>query len=258
MFRTLSTSVPSLARASSTLLTAGKYRLLGRHTILGQRGELTDLVSDLLSSSTPLTTPSALAAIRAAVLAAPDTIPLGELGLLEEGEEDVDVVAHKADHQLRAKERAKREAAVWGTVKSRVVSLVEGMDRGYVKRMEMVGVGYRAWMDHDHVEKERAEEKAARRGVGGKKGGDAVEKEGKFDTTLVLKVGFSHDVPIPVPASLKVKVVNDTIIVIQGVDKQEVGEFAARVRRVRKPDAYKGKGVRYEGEVMVLKQGKRN
>jgi large subunit ribosomal protein L6 len=102
--------------------------------------------------------------------------------------------------------------------------MVEGVTKGFEKRLEIQGVGYRA----------------ALRG-----------------TALELNVGFSHPVVVDAPAGITFEVPSQTEIVVKGIDKQQVGEIAAEVRDVRPPEPYKGKGIRYEGEYVRRKVGKR-
>src|SRR5439155_15249901 len=99
----------------------------------------------------------------------------------------------------------------------------EGVSKGYEKRLEIVGVGYRAIL----------------------KG-----------TDLELALGFSHTVPIPAPDGIEFEVPAANRIVVRGIDKQQVGEVAANIRKLRKPEPYKGKGIRYEGERVRKKAGK--
>jgi large subunit ribosomal protein L6 len=101
--------------------------------------------------------------------------------------------------------------------------MVEGVTKGYEKRLEIVGVGYRAAL----------------------KGSD-----------LELALGFSHPVHVPAPKGIEFEVPAPTRITIRGNDKQQVGEIAANIRKIRKPEPYKGKGVRYEGEFVRKKAGK--
>ena len=123
-------------------------------------------------------------------------------------------------------ERAGNEAqdkALHGMYRSLLKGMVEGVAKGYERRLEVVGVSYQA----------------------------AVEGH-----KLKLNVGFSHPVHLPIPKNIQVVCPSVTQIVVSGSDKQAVGEFAARVRRTRKPEPYKGKGVRYQGEQIVQKAGK--
>ncbi|MBB3870047.1 50S ribosomal protein L6 [Geobacillus sp. NFOSA3] len=117
----------------------------------------------------------------------------------------------------------KRHRALHGTTRSLLANMVEGVSKGYEKTLELVGVGYRA------------------------------AKQGK---KLVLNVGFSHPVEIEPEEGLEIEVPSQTKIVVKGADKQRVGELAANIRAVRPPEPYKGKGIRYEGEVVRLKEGK--
>jgi large subunit ribosomal protein L6 len=116
-----------------------------------------------------------------------------------------------------------RSKALHGLYRSLAVGMVEGVSKGFEKRLEVVGVSYQA----------------------------AVEGQ-----RLRLQVGFSHPVYLDIPKGLHVECPSATLIVIQGCDKQMVGEFAARARRARPPEPYKGKGVRYLGEQIVQKAGK--
>jgi len=111
----------------------------------------------------------------------------------------------------------------WGLTRSLIANAVEGVVNGYSKQLEIQGVGYRARV------------------------------EGK---TLVLEVGFSHDVKMETPDGIEI-VVEKNIITISGIDKQLVGETAAKIRAVKKPEPYKGKGIRYVGEEVRRKAGKR-
>ncbi len=112
--------------------------------------------------------------------------------------------------------------ALWGLHRALLANIVQGVRQGFEKKLEMVGVGYKA----------------------------AVQ-----GSTLVLEVGFSHPVEIPIPKELKVSV-EKMGITITGLNKQVVGAFAAGVRAVRKPEPYKGKGIKYVGEVIRRKAGK--
>ncbi len=113
--------------------------------------------------------------------------------------------------------------ALHGLSRAVIQNMVVGVTKGYEKKLEIVGVGYLA---------------AIQKGV------------------LQLRVGFANEVQLPIPAGLNVACPDQTHIVIKGTDKQLVGQFAAEVRSVRKPEPYKGKGVRYDGEVVRRKAGK--
>ncbi len=113
--------------------------------------------------------------------------------------------------------------ALHGLYRALANNMVEGVTKGYEKRLEVVGVSYQAAV------------------------------EGK---RLRLQVGFSHPVYVDIPAGLNVTTPSQTQIVVEGIDKQLVGQFAATVRRARPPEPYKGKGVRYSGEQIIQKAGK--
>jgi large subunit ribosomal protein L6 len=113
--------------------------------------------------------------------------------------------------------------ALHGLTRALIQNMIVGVSEGYEKRLEIVGVGYLA----------------------------AVE-----GTTLQLRVGYANELQIPIPEGLKVTCPDQQHISIQGADKQKVGQFAAQVRARRKPEPYKGKGIRYEGEQVRRKQGK--
>jgi len=112
----------------------------------------------------------------------------------------------------------------WGMQRTLVANLVEGVTAGYTKVLEITGVGYRA-------------------SAQGPK--------------LKLQLGYSHDVELDVPEGLEVKTPDQTTIEISGIDKQSVGQFAAEIRRWRKPEPYKGKGIKYRGEYIFRKEGKK-
>ncbi|MBI2640232.1 MAG: 50S ribosomal protein L6 [Candidatus Sungbacteria bacterium] len=119
--------------------------------------------------------------------------------------------------------KLKTAAALWGTTRAQIQNMIDGVTRGFEKKLEIEGIGYRALL------------------------------EGK---TLQLSVGFSHPVRIEAPEGIQFKV-EKNVITISGTDKILVGETAARVRRVKPPEPYKGKGIRYQGEVVRRKQGKK-
>ena len=110
-----------------------------------------------------------------------------------------------------------------GLTRTLVANMVEGVTKGYEKRLEIVGVGYRAVLKGSDIE---------------------------------LALGFSHPVTVKAPEGIEFEVPAPNRITVRGNDKQAVGEIAANIRKIRKPEPYKGKGVRYEGEVVRLKEGK--
>jgi len=148
--------------------------------------------------------------------------PLGELTQNVPARMQID----KEDGQLLVKRPTERgdDRALHGLTRSLVANMVEGVTKGFEKRLEIQGVGYRA----------------ALRG-----------------TALELNVGFSHAVVIDAPAGITFEVPTQTEILVKGIDKQLVGEIAAEIRDVRPPEPYKGKGIRYEGEYVRRKVGKR-
>lgn len=112
---------------------------------------------------------------------------------------------------------------LWGTYASHIRNMVTGVTEGFKKVLEIEGVGYR------------------------------VEVKGN---QLVLLMGFSHPVPMDLPEGVKAEV-EKGVVTISGIDKEAVGQFTANVRKVRKPEPYKGKGIRYQGEYIIRKQGKK-
>ncbi len=147
---------------------------------------------------------------------------LGELGLDLTDHVDAEV----ADGHVRVTPRGNAAPArtMWGTTRSLVASMVQGVSVGYVKAMEIQGTGFRA-------------------AVAGK--------------TLTINLGFSHDVVYAVPAGITITTPRPTAIVVQGMDKRQVGQVAAEIRAFRPPEPYKGKGVRYEAETIRRKEGKK-
>jgi large subunit ribosomal protein L6 len=136
------------------------------------------------------------------------------------------ITIEKEDGQLVVTRPTERgdDRALHGLTRSLVANMVEGVTNGFEKRLEIQGVGYRASL----------------RG-----------------TALELNVGFSHPVVMDAPAGITFEVPTQTEIVIKGIDKQQVGEIAAEIRDVRPPEPYKGKGIRYQGEYVRRKVGKR-
>jgi large subunit ribosomal protein L6 len=149
----------------------------------------------------------------------------GKLGELSFEATD-DVVISLEDNQIsvRPANQSKRARAMWGTARSRLQSLVQGVSDGFTKQLEITGVGYRAMV------------------------------QGK---TLALQLGFSHDVNYPIPEGIQVACEKPTSIKISGADKQKVGQMAAEIRAYRSPEPYKGKGVRYADEQILRKEGKK-
>ena len=138
--------------------------------------------------------------------------------------EEIAVRQEGAELLLSKREETTRAQAMWGLARTLVNNMVVGVTQGFEETLELVGVGYRAAMK-----------------------GQA----------LSLQLGFSHDVDVPPPPGVTFVVPKQTEIKISGMDKQAVGEIAARIRRIRPPEPYKGKGVRYAGEQVRRKEGKK-
>lgn len=119
---------------------------------------------------------------------------------------------------------SKQARAFWGMQRTMVQNLVTGVTQGFTKKLVINGVGYRA------------------------------AAQGR---NLKLQLGYSHDVNIDVPEGLEVKTPDATTVEISGADKQKVGQLAAEIRRWRKPEPYKGKGIKYDGEFIFRKEGKK-
>ncbi len=150
--------------------------------------------------------------------------PKGKLSFTHRGE--IDVAFDKAAGQIvctrHDDERINR--SLHGLTRSLVANMVQGVTTGYTKKLEIVGVGYQAQL--------------------------------KKANTIALQVGYANQVVLEAPAGVNVQVVDPTHVTISGADKQAVGQFAAVVRKVRPPEPYKGKGIRYEGEFVRRKAGK--
>ncbi|HUD90186.1 50S ribosomal protein L6 [Sphingobium sp.] len=119
---------------------------------------------------------------------------------------------------------SKRARAFWGMQRTLIANLITGVTEGYSKKLLITGVGYRA------------------------------DAKGKV---LNLKLGYSHDVDFDVPEGIEIKTPDNTTVEISGIDKQKVGQVAAEIRRWRKPEPYKGKGIKYAGEFIFRKEGKK-
>ena len=148
--------------------------------------------------------------------------PKGALQLMLH--EDVSAKVESGSIKVDPKVETKRARAMWGTYRALVANLMEGVTKGYEKRLEINGVGYRAAV------------------------------QGK---NLQLALGFSHDVVYPIPEGIAIVTPKPTEIVITGIDKQKVGQVAAEIRSFRGPEPYKGKGVKYAGEFIFRKEGKK-
>jgi len=121
-------------------------------------------------------------------------------------------------------DETKQARAMWGMSRSQVANLVEGVSKGYEKKLEINGVGYRA-------------------AVAGK--------------VLKLALGYSHEIDFEIPAGIAIVTPKPTEILVSGIDKQRVGQVAAEIRELRGPEPYKGKGIKYSGEFIFRKEGKK-
>ena len=137
-----------------------------------------------------------------------------------------DVSAAMTDEGIRVdpRDESKRARSMWGMSRTLVQNIVTGVTQGFEQRLEINGVGYRA------------------------------QVQGK---NLNLALGYSHDVTYAIPEGIQVACPRPTEIVISGIDKQKVGQVAAEIRRYRPPEPYKGKGVKYAGEFIFRKEGKK-
>lgn len=147
---------------------------------------------------------------------------LGELKLDLTDEVDVEIADNKVAVKPRRDDR--RSRTMWGTTRSLINSMVTGVSTGFTKNMEITGTGYRAAV------------------------------QGK---DLVLNLGFSHEIRYPIPAGITIVCERPTAIRVSGADKRQVGQVAAEIRGYRGPEPYKGKGVKYDNEIILRKEGKK-
>ena len=138
--------------------------------------------------------------------------------------DDVSVVQESNEIKVDPRNDTKRARALWGTARAQVNNIVLGVTKGFEKKLEITGVGYRAAV------------------------------QGKV---LQLALGYSHDVNYAIPAGVTIVTPKPTEITISGVDKQQIGQIAAEIRALRGPEPYKGKGVKYAGEFIFRKEGKK-
>ena len=138
--------------------------------------------------------------------------------------DDVEVKFENGVITVAPRFETNRAQAMYGTARAQVANLVEGVTKGFEKKLEITGVGYRAAM------------------------------QGK---NLQLALGYSHDVVYPIPEGIAIATPKPTEIVVTGIDKQKVGQVAAEIRAFRPPEPYKGKGVKYAGEFIFRKEGKK-
>ena len=138
--------------------------------------------------------------------------------------DDVEVKFESGAVKVAPKFKTNRAQAMYGTARAQVANLVEGVTKGFEKKLEITGVGFRAAL------------------------------QGK---NLQIALGYSHDVIYPIPEGIAIVAPKPTEIVITGIDKQKVGQVAAEIRAFRPPEPYKGKGVKYAGEYIFRKEGKK-
>jgi len=149
----------------------------------------------------------------------------GPKGTLSMGLSDlIDYKVEGEEIQVSPANDTKQARSFWGMHRTLVSNLVEGVTDGFTKTLVISGVGYRA------------------------------QAQGN---KLKLQLGFSHDVDIDVPEGIDVKTPDQTTVIVSGMDKQAVGQLAAEIRRWRKPEPYKGKGIKYQGEYVFRKEGKK-
>ncbi|HSP49769.1 MAG TPA: 50S ribosomal protein L6 [Pseudolabrys sp.] len=138
--------------------------------------------------------------------------------------DDVSATMDKATVKLEPRSESKQARSMWGTSRTLVANLIAGVTKGFEERLEITGVGYRAAV------------------------------QGK---SLNLQLGFSHDINFAIPEGITIATPKPTEIVVTGMDKQKVGHVAAEIRGFRPPEPYKGKGVKYAGEYIFRKEGKK-
>ena len=148
--------------------------------------------------------------------------PKGELSL--EINRDITVTVNENELTVTRPNDLKIMKSLHGTTNANIKNMIVGVSEGYKSELEIVGVGYRFQVQGNKVN---------------------------------VNAGYSHPVVVDVPGNLKVEQVNATEIAISGIDKQKVSEFAANIRKIRKPEPYKGKGIRYKGEHIRRKEGKK-
>jgi large subunit ribosomal protein L6 len=149
----------------------------------------------------------------------------GPKGLLSMGlVKEVAVEVKDGQITISPNNKTKVARSLWGMQRTMVSNLIEGVTNGYEKKLEIKGVGYRAQMKGN---------------------------------ILNLQLGYSHEIDFPVPEGITIQCPDQTNITITGIDKQKVGQVAAKIREYRKPEPYKGKGIKYAGEYVFRKEGKK-
>jgi large subunit ribosomal protein L6 len=138
--------------------------------------------------------------------------------------DEVNVAMGESGVTVDPRDESKVARSKWGMSRAQIANIIEGVSKGFEKRLEISGVGYRAALT------------------------------GK---TLKLSLGYSHDIDYPIPTGITVTTPRPTEIIVTGIDKQKVGQVAAEIREYRGPEPYKGKGVKYAGEFIFRKEGKK-
>ncbi|MDP0929234.1 50S ribosomal protein L6 [Paracoccus onubensis] len=138
--------------------------------------------------------------------------------------DDVDLVLEEGAVSVKPRGLSKRARQQWGMTRTMVANLTQGVSEGFKKELEIQGVGYRAQM------------------------------QGK---TLKLSLGYSHEVNFETPDGVTITAPKQTEVIVEGIDQQLVGQVAANIREWRQPEPYKGKGIRYKGEFILRKEGKK-
>ncbi len=146
----------------------------------------------------------------------------GELKIRIAPEVSVEVKDGKA--WVKPMNKEARSRMMWGTFRNQINNMVEGVSKGFTTNLEIQGVGFRASADKNY---------------------------------LTIALGFSHEIKYAIPAGIEIKCTKPTAISISGADRKQVGQVAAEIRSLRKPEPYKGKGVRKEGEYVRMKEGKK-
>ncbi|MEM9012592.1 MAG: 50S ribosomal protein L6 [Pseudomonadota bacterium] len=138
--------------------------------------------------------------------------------------DDVDLAVEDDAITVKPRGSSKRARQQWGMSRTQIANCVQGVTDGFKRELEIQGVGYRAQLQGN---------------------------------TLKLALGYSHDVDFPIPDGITVTVPKPTEITLEGIDQQQVGQVAAKIREWRRPEPYKGKGIRYKGEFIFRKEGKK-
>lgn len=147
--------------------------------------------------------------------------PLGEL--VRNFKNDIEIFVGEGKIVLNPKKETKETKMMWGTYVSHIKNMIEGVTKGFEKKLVIEGIGYKAQIQGDN---------------------------------LILSLGFSHPVKLEVPKDLKVST-ESNVVTISGIDKEDVGNFSAKIRALKKPEPYKGKGIRYSDEIIRRKAGKK-